>query len=784
MENKILLLVLAALMVLLTACGKEDDDNGYVPVSEYILSYDPNSDYTKIFYDYGAPIIAIADREAYAEIIKNTDEFCKYEPEYKQFGYRKTYDLYSYSSETKSLEKLSIAMPEDKDALQIKSVAETADGSYLVWGCPFSKANPIFGYGRFINVKPGEGSFFLDSDYSVGMDRDSIIIDADGYVYVYYDNSGNVIDRKIDVLSPELELICTIKHDFNNFDMIHDDEGNVLIAQISGMDYYFYSIDYESAAINEFKKTGAPLLEKKLIGADGEIYGYNSIGLYRVVDPDSTNAINIDSYELIINWTTAGISYFELQNVNIARDGVVYAEIAVAADENELYMIRNVPKSEAPKRTTIRVAIEDTIFYDETQNFILNELAEIARQSEEYRVEFVYYYDTGSGLTPTQQLGHDMASKDRGIDLVIFNNSLSYIELADQHLFCDLSKYLKNDNDYNTKTLYPFVYEAYSYGGEYCCLAFESAIWTIYADPKLTGELTEWSIDDIRRINSELAEDEYLVAIPFNKDDNKAKSSLLGTFLSRMLDGMLDYSNKKCDLTELSKLLELCNEAKILDSAELYNYYELKNEKIALNFVSYDNALSYLAYKESCVDDMLELGYPSIGEKSSGASLFAGLGIGIASSSKHKNEAWNIIRQLFKGMEDLNLSEDSFSYCEFCLPITDTAIDNAAKTVDDFNVSYQSHSRILYSFDNCDIESNSTYKKNSNNQVKSSSVIKSSEALTELRELLSTMKRKSVQDSRITSIIREEASYYFSGTKSLEETMKIIENRIDTLISE
>ena len=39
-------------------------------------------------------------------------------------------------------------------------------------------------------------------------------------------------------------------------------------------------------------------------------------------------------------------------------------------------------------------------------------------------------------------------------------------------------------------------------------------------------------------------------------------------------------------------------------------------------------------------------------------------------------------------------------------------------------------------------------------------------------------------DEALLSIIREEASAYFSGAKSVDETVKLIENRVTTLINE
>lgn len=53
-----------------------------------------------------------------------------------------------------------------------------------------------------------------------------------------------------------------------------------------------------------------------------------------------------------------------------------------------------------------------------------------------------------------------------------------------------------------------------------------------------------------------------------------------------------------------------------------------------------------------------------------------------------------------------------------------------------------------------------------------------------LMSLIESADSVCVSDSIALSIILEEAAYYFSGTKSLDETVKVIQNRIETKIWE
>ncbi len=766
----------------ISSCGDNETDDGYVSVSEYITSYDPNAEYTMIYYDFNnEPIFVMADDEAGKTIIKNTEAFWKDHPEYAVYGFRSTYDIYRYSTESKALEKVPLTLSEGKyDAIEINDVAATPNGEYIIYGNLFTIADPIFSKRFCIKAEPNAGSVFLDTDY---YGNDPIIVDANGYTYIqlnYLQNYENIEELKI--LDPDLNNFCTIKTGLRDSDMILDGDGNLRLVQSLGMEYYFYGIDLESKTVAEVDKRSLPLIEKRLFGTNGEIYGYNSIGLYSCSNDDKASQTNISSYDLLFDWVSAGIDYSSIQNVVLAADGSAYVEIAIASDMNEVYRVSRVPKSEAPKRITIRVALENTIYYESCRNTIISELAKINRQSDKYRVEFVYYSDTNGGLTPTQQLGRDMSSKDKLIDLVIFNNSLSYPQIADQNLFCDLGKYLQKDPNYNKKTLYPFVYEAYSHKGQYCYIAFESSATTIYANTDIVGNITEWSLSDIRRINSELAEDEYLASFSFSPTPNdKEKIMLIYFGRTGLINDFIDYDNGKCDFTGLSELFELCKEAKILDSSNM-NIAEIAKEKIALEFTKYNDIISYIAYKENSEDNMVEIGYPGIDKKSSGASIQIGLGIGISKSSKHKDESWDIICKLISGIEERNLSQNSFSYCDFSLPMTKASLENISETLKNYNVSYNRDTS--YDYEKYYIINGLCHKKESHPSITSRSYLKSEEVPTDIESSFCSLEHQYVRNSKIYNIISEEASYYFSGTKTLDETIKIIEDRVSMLVAE
>ena len=53
-----------------------------------------------------------------------------------------------------------------------------------------------------------------------------------------------------------------------------------------------------------------------------------------------------------------------------------------------------------------------------------------------------------------------------------------------------------------------------------------------------------------------------------------------------------------------------------------------------------------------------------------------------------------------------------------------------------------------------------------------------------LLDILKNAKVCYTTDAESISIIEEEASYYFSGTKNLDEVLKLIKNRVETRLAE
>lgn len=51
-------------------------------------------------------------------------------------------------------------------------------------------------------------------------------------------------------------------------------------------------------------------------------------------------------------------------------------------------------------------------------------------------------------------------------------------------------------------------------------------------------------------------------------------------------------------------------------------------------------------------------------------------------------------------------------------------------------------------------------------------------------DLINNTKRVYHYNAVVNSIIQEEAAYYFAGEKNLDDTVKIIQNRVETYVNE
>lgn len=606
------------------------------------------------------------------------------------------------------------------------------------------------------------------------------IADNDGNIYLIckkltdYDPKSffATYENCIIVISSDGELICEIPqsdtdiYGLSNCKFALDSNGKVMIIENDIGQYYTRYIDLENktvtSAVPTYSQYHTPYFDM-----NGNYYYATEFGLFTTSADENGN---IES-NMVFDWISTGLSRSMIENVIIKDD----SDITIKANEDDsavYYHIKKYNAEELPDITTLTVAMDGLKITSDTQ-YVLDALGKFNRSNDTYRAVMVSYSSTEGGLSASQKLARDIASGNSP-DLIVFNGDLSYDILKDKIKFTDLYKYLDEDTEYGRDELLPAVYKPFeTKHGDLNCIGTTYYNYTVSADTSITGEIDGYTLSDMLEINNSLSDDEYFMALSFT-DRESASNTLLSDILNKMLPEFIDRDKSKCDFDGLSELLEICKTAKLFNSSNV-DIDILKDTKIAFEINNFTSINSFYSSLALGINNKTNVGFPGTKKTESESAILVLSSVCILKNCENKDKGWEIIRDTIINVEKAWLTiPNNASLPTSILPTTYTALDAMNNNSGKYNAGINSHSTInFYSvFSQINPSESLTYIEftKENNEYLTNSIENYSRTIMQLGEL--------------NSIIKEEASYYFSNTKSLDEVIKIITDRVETYLSE
>ena len=231
--------------------------------------------------------------------------------------------------------------------------------------------------------------------------------------------------------------------------------------------------------------------------------------------------------------------------------------------------------------------------------------------------------------------------------------------------------------------------------------------------------------------------------------------------------------------------MKLCKDAKVYGVEWIFVDPNLfRDGTIALDISEvYDPAQFLLnRYLNFSNEDLEYIGYPGIGT----ASVKPYNSLAILSSSKNQEKAWQLLSHM------LDCQAERYSTCDEQDLVKGSNAFPA--TYSGINALFERISMMQFLFDG-------GYSKSSNGKeyygininafelsegepMKTDAIVYSDDDKAALLDILESAKVCYTTDAESIAIIEEEASYYFSGTKNLDEVLKLIKNRVETRLAE
>lgn len=493
-------------------------------------------------------------------------------------------------------------------------------------------------------------------------------------------------------------------------------------------------------------------------GIDTDIYYKGASGIYSY-DIASNESIKLLDYEA---------SYLTLEEADRMipmGDGEFLGSISGDANENQCGLVVY------SKVDAVSLANKQTIIYGGlyVQEDVKNAIITFNKKNKDYKIEIKEYIQEED---PIGRLNADIIAGNAP-DILQLNNlpAEKYVELG---LLEDLTSYFEKDAEIKADDMIDSVLEAMKINEGLYYVSPNFSINTIVARTKDVGNKNGWTFGEMKTLLEEKGEDVRL----FYNEDNKSKREILNYFLEMGHMDYVDWETGKCTFNsqEFSDILQYCNsrgldKEKELSDAEITELVQSAPSRIRAGEVLLyiDNGLMLEQVqkdRQMFGEATTYIGYPN--EEKQGSYLVLSNQIGISSESEVKEKAWEFVRTFMtRDYQGKNLNKDLLPTRQDCFDMkiqaqmtTETYTDEFGNVVEPLNHSWNWGG------------------------VEMQYAPVSQEDVDVFVDLINNTTKVQSYDDEIMNIVYEEAQVYFAGDRKLDETVQIIQERVETYVNE
>ena len=516
------------------------------------------------------------------------------------------------------------------------------------------------------------------------------------------------------------------------------------------------------------------------IGDWGEIYPVSMVNIrdmHPAQDGDSfdlyiDDGIYLFGYNIaageripLLNWTETGVGLGAAPHLNFLDDGrfslLVNGNFRTDAGNphTEHIILTRTARNDLPERATItlggfsipRDILEQVATFNrtnQTHQIQVKDYIIYSTDEDFFAGEFRFLADVISGQTPDILMGQ----------LVGFNT------LTERGMLVDLYPLIDADPILERSDFLPNILLAMeSSDGSLPMLSNSFTLQTIIGMADAVGDVQSWTFADM----AELLERTTDERIAFILGEWMTAETLLNMALT--YSDFINRAESSVDLNndEFIHLLELStrlpNAWTVPTGEPISSVTRMQRGEQLLDLVSIENIFTYQMYAAKLGDDIVSLGMPT---QAGGVHVIHMSGFAISTTSTHQDAAWGFIRQfLMPDIDDMSI--------ELTIPLRIDLYEEmlaAARTP-----------RFIIDADGNKVEERIA--------MGMGDFIVTIYPLTEIEEMGfraiaegSCILRR--LDETLMEMVREETLPFFAGNRSASDTARILQNRIQTYLSE
>ena len=564
-----------------------------------------------------------------------------------------------------------------------------------------------------------------------------MIVDDSGYIYIGIDSSIYVFS----------------------------DEGNVLFSLDTGWIDRFIKMPDGSVAHPDWRERGRVLLKIDVSGKTwGEpvdvppnahnIYPGNEEYSFIYSDWVGIHGVESSSGEAVslVNWIDSDMTAEGLNNIMFLPDGRILVSGQYWDNEgsrHELAFLTKTPYSELPERTVLTLATYHLDWY------IRNVIVQFNRESQTHRIRVVDYSEFNTednwdaGLT---RLSAEIIAGN--VPDILDVSNLPFSRYAAQDLLIDLYPLIDSDPYLNRSDLMENVLQVTEInGGLYRIFPFYS-IGTLAGNPSVVGSYPGWNMNEFTAVLEANPNADYVMG------QGITKMNFLQILLMLNMDSFVDWSTSSVsfDSIDFSDLLMFADS--FPDDYDWNDEYvgehvlirEGRQIMAAVGFNSFDD---YQMYRALFGGDLVFKGFPN--ENRNGFSLMTNTSFAITNKCTDVDGAWGFLRMF---MTEKWQNDHSW----YGLPTNKNVFDKMLKDA----MTEDEYGNRSMSWDGMEIEMKTLTQADAD----------------QINALIDSISGSAGQDEALWNIISENAADYFSGRSSLEDTVRVIQNRASIYVAE
>lgn len=689
----------------------------------------------------------------------DSGEITTYEELYAKYAdYKTTCGMYKYNIDTKETTKLFEFNEEeggsisdfypDKDGNLIvinekynydeKTGDSNAEYMLKKYGADGSELNSIKLNDK-LNLEKGTEDMGTSLESIRIIDADRILAKNNNNI-ILFDSEGNEKARE------------KADNFYGNF--ILDSEGN-LIAECMENDKMSY-VKYDAGTLKKGDKIEGILDDKAEYSPYVLMDGNESHSLYM---KDSTALYSFDysdgSKNTLLKFMDVGLIGDCTDSVVFLDDGRIFYNYH-NPDDGRICVGILSESDEAVDNS--REVINIMMMYSDSD--IQKKIIEYNKADNKYKIELTSFDNDPDPLT---SMNNQLTAGNIPDILEVSNVDIrSYIA---KNLLEDMTPYISKDDRINEDYFVDGYLNAISFDGKQYCLSKSFSIYTIAGKASELKQYKDgWTANDIIEYYKSKPEGTQLFL-------GDSKLTAFYNLLQSDIDSYVDWNTGEVniDSEDFRNVLEFCNTFPDEEgTAYDIKKNDYKDDKILLRNESVYNSETIQIDKKLFGEDCVYVGFPSKSGK--GTYLNSSMAFGICSSSDKKEAAWEIIKELLYGE-----NESSNSY-EFGgdLPASKEKFEAMVKR-DTTTKKYK------------DEQGNEVEPRNSTYGYEDFEIKltpATDDEIETLRELIKSSKGIGRSMDSVSDMIYEDVSKYFDGSKTLDEVVKILQDKMSKYINE